>query len=121
MVYLVEETLFPEIVPNELGWVYFGLGLGGINLIKIGHTMRTPDHRGGEVHFNPLCCVPGSKRTERMFHRKYAAERIGKSEWFHLSDRLALDLIVMCTQQGLVKSVEILKFILAERLNQSAA
>lgn len=116
----VVETLFPDWEPAYLTRVYFGLGVDW-ERIKIGITGRQNGHRGGEMHFKELCCVPGDRLIEQRYHRKYAAERIGKTEWFKLSDRLLMDLIIMCVQQGRHESVEILKGILLARLQQAAA
>jgi hypothetical protein len=113
------ETLFPDLEPRYTTRVYFGLGASGD--VKIGITGRQNGHRGGEMHFIELCSVPGDRLTERRFHAKYAADRIGKTEWFRMSDRLLMDLIVMCVQQHHGKSVEILKGIALKRLRQAAA
>src|SRR5258708_5616240 len=71
--------------------VYFGLGACG-ERVKIGLTKRKSGHRGGEMWFIEMCSVPGNRSDESHYHAKYAAERIGQTEWFHLSDRLCLDL-----------------------------
>jgi Meiotically Up-regulated Gene 113 (MUG113) protein len=111
------ETLFPEIQPNTRSRCYWGLDLTG-ERAKCGITTRLVARRGGEVGFNELCSVPGGRSIEEEFHRKYAKERIGNSEWFRLSDRLAFDLLIMCTQQGRVKSVETLKAIMLARIRK---
>lgn len=113
------DTLFPELVILDARRVYFGLGENF--LIKIGTTSRTSGRRGGEMHFAELCSVRGGRTVENFYHGKYAAERVGKTEWFHLSDRLALDLIVMCTEQGRTASAETVKMIIRARLRQAAA
>jgi hypothetical protein len=114
------ETLFPDFEPEYRTRVYFGLG-HDIERVKIGITGRENGHRGGEMHFDELACIPGDRLIERRYHRKYAAERIGTTEWFKLSDRLLIDLIVMCVQQGRHGSTEILKGIMLARLRQAAA
>lgn len=101
--------------------VYFGLSNAGPPLIKIGLTRRATGHRGGELHFTELCHVEGDRLTEANYHRKYAAERIGKTEWFELSDRLLMDLITMCVGQHRTPSVEILKTIIYRRLQERHA
>ena len=111
--YLVE-TLFPELEQRYTTRVYFGLGDNG--QIKIGLTGRPSGHRGGEMHFTDLCTEPGDRLVEHRYHAKYATERIGKTEWFYLSNRLLFDLIAMCVQQGRVRSVETLKAIALARL-----
>lgn len=113
------DTLFPELVPQYRTRVYFGLGLNG--QIKIGITGREDGHRGGEMHFTELCAVPGDRLMEARYHRQYAAERVSRTEWFNLSDRLLLDLIIMCVQQGRHQSAEILKTLVMARLRQVAA
>jgi hypothetical protein len=115
----VIETLFPDLEPTYRTRVYFGLGQNG--QVKIGLTGRTSGRRGGEMHFTELCSVSGDRRTEDSYHMKYADCRIGRTEWFHLTDRLLMDLIVMCVQQGRGKSVEILKGIALGRLQMQAA
>jgi hypothetical protein len=115
----IVETLFPEIQPCYRTRVYFGLGDN--RQIKIGMTGRQNGRRGGEMHFTELCSVPGDKLVEEWHHAKYAAERISRTEWFDLSDRLLIDLMVMCVQQGRHKSVEKLKGITLARLRQMAA
>ena len=115
----MDETLFPNLVILDARRVYFGLG--ETFQIKIGTTSRKSGRRGGEMHFAELCSVRGGRNVEDYYHGKYAAERIGKTEWFHLSDRLALDLIVMCTKQGRTASAETIKMILRTRLKQAAA
>jgi len=112
-------TLFPDLVILDARRVYFALGENG--QIKIGTTSRPSGRRGGEMHFTELCWVRGGRTVEGHYHAKYAAERIGKTEWFYLSDRLAFDLITMCIEQGQLRSAEILKVIMLRRLRQVAA
>ena len=73
------------------------------------------------MHFAELCSVRGGRSVEDYYHGKYAAERIGKTEWFEPSDRLLLDLIVMCTEQGRTAAAETLKMIVRTRLQKKAA
>lgn len=113
------DSLFPELETPYTSRVYFGLGEN--RQTKIGLTGRQNGHRGGEMHFAELCSVPGDRLVEHRYHSKYAAERIGKTEWFELSDQLLLDLVVMCVSQGRTKSVQILKHLLLGRLSQAAA
>lgn len=115
----VVETLFPELQPYYRTRVYFGLGDNG--QLKIGITGRKDGRRGGEMHFTELCAVPGDRLIEQRYHREYAAERIGRTEWFYLSDRLLLDVIVMCVSQGRTRSVEALKDLTLARLRQAVA
>jgi hypothetical protein len=114
------DTLFPDLQPDYHTRVYFGLGVDRDRL-KIGITGRQNGHRGGEMHFEELCSIPGDRFVEQRYHRHYAAERIGKTEWFRLSDRLLMDLIVMCVQQGRARQTEILTGIVLDRLRQAAA
>ena len=100
----VAESLFPDLVPQYRTRVYFGLGDSG--QLKIGVTGRPSGRRGGEMHFDELCSVPGDRLVEQRYRAKYAKERIGKTEWHELSGRLLMDLVVMCVQQGRHKSVE---------------
>jgi hypothetical protein len=98
--------------------VYFGLGACG-ERVKIGLTKRKYGHRGGEMWFIELCSVPDADRTtEAAYHEKYAKERIDRTEWFRLSDRLCMDLIAMCLAQQCTQSYEILKGVLYARLRQ---
>lgn len=99
--------------------VYFGLGQNG--QLKIGITSRANGRRGGEMHFTELCSVPGERGAEEWYHAKYRAERIGRTEWFTLSDRLLLDVVVMCVEQHRTASVEILKRLITARLAQRQA
>lgn len=73
------------------------------------------------MHFTELCSEPGDRLVEQRYRDKYAAERIGKTEWHWLSDRLLLDLIVECAQAGNIKAIETLKTIAMARLRQVAA
>lgn len=118
MIALVD-SLFPELETPYTTRVYFGLGDN--RQLKIGITGRQNGRRGGEMHFDELCCVPGDRLVEHRYHVKYAAERIGKTEWFELSNQLLVDLIVMCVSQGRTKSVLILQRLLLGRLSQAAA
>ncbi len=113
------ETLFPDLIPLDTRRVYFGLGENG--QLKIGTTGRPNGHRGGEMHFTELCSERGGRSVESYYHQKYAAERIGRTEWFHLSDRIALDLIAMCSKQGRDLSAEVVKTLLLRRLRLVAA
>lgn len=113
--------LFDDFPPPVLCRIYFGLSNAGPHLIKIGLTRRAIGRRGGELHFTELCWVEGDRLTEANYHRQYAAERIGKTEWFELSDRLLMDLITMCVGQHRVQSVEVLKTIIYKRLQQRRA
>jgi hypothetical protein len=108
-----DESLFPNLIPLNSRRVYFGLGENG--LIKIGVTSRKSGRRGGEMHFTEMGSVPGGRNVENYYHMKYAAERQGKSEWFEASDRLLLDMTVMCAQQGRDWAVEVLKTMLLRR------
>lgn len=115
----IAETLFGEVETKYTKRIYFGYGING--QIKVGLTGRQNGHRGGEMHFTELCSVPGDMIIEHRYHTKYARERIGKTEWFALSDRLLLDLVVMCVQQGRWQSVDILKTLVTGRMAQAAA
>jgi hypothetical protein len=115
----VIETLYPELEPQYRTRVYFGLGQNG--QLKIGLTGRKDGRRGGEMHFTELCAIPGNRVVEARFHQQYAADRIGRTEWFGLSDRLLMDLIVRCVQQGRSQSVEILRTLIMARLNGRVA
>jgi hypothetical protein len=115
----VIESLFPDLEPVYRTRVYFGLGENG--QVKIGLTGRADGRRGGEMHFTELCAVPGDRFIEHRYHAEYAQERIGRTEWFNLSDQLLMDLIVMCVQQGRGQSVETLKTVALGRLRQAAA
>lgn len=97
--------------------IYFGLEFAE-ERVKIGMTRRKISRRGGEMHFSELCSVPGERVVEDQYHAKYAVERIGRTEWFVLSNRLLLDLMVMCQDQGRARSYEILRRILLRRLRQ---
>ena len=115
----IVETLFPELQPFYQTRIYFGLGENG--QLKIGITGRKDGRRGGEMHFTELCAVPGDRLTEQWYHSKYKAERIGRTEWFNISDQLLLDLIMMCVRQVHTRSVEILRNLVQDRLRQAAA
>lgn len=115
----VLETLFPDLEPTYRTRVYFGLGDNG--QLKIGITGREDGRRGGEMHFTELCAVPGDRFVEQRYHLKYTAERIGRTEWFYLSDRLLLNVTLMCVQQGRSSSVEILKHRILARMQQAVA
>lgn len=97
--------------------VYFGLGACG-ERVKIGLTKRKSGHRGGEMWFIELCSVPGDRDIEAQYHAKYAKERIGRTEWFHLTDQLCIDLIEMCLRQRKTSSYEVLKGVLYARLRE---
>lgn len=114
-----EENLFPDLIPLNTRRVYFGLGENG--LIKIGVTSRKSGRRGGEMHFTEMCAVPGGRNVENHYHMKYAAEKIGKTEWFNPSDRLMLDLIEMCAQQRKEWACAALKTMLLRRKHRDAA
>jgi hypothetical protein len=111
------DTLFDLPVPSTNSRCYVGLDFLG-ERVKFGITIRQVARRGGEVGFNELCSIPGGRSIEQAFLQKYAEERIGDTEWCRLSDRLAFDLIIMCTQQGRVQSVEILKAIMLARIRK---
>ena len=116
----VVESLFAELEPQCRTRVYKGLGVCRTR-VKIGLTSRAIARRGGEMHFTELCSEPGDRLVEQRYRDKYATERIGKTEWHWLSDRLLLDLIVECTQAGNIKAIETLKAIAMARLRQVAA
>lgn len=110
------ESLFPDLPPSTRSRLYWGLGASGD--LKCGITKRLVARRGGEMHFEELCSVPGGRSLEEEIHQKYNAERIGRTEWFRPSDRLLTDLLVLCVQQGRVKSVETLRAIMLRRLRK---
>jgi len=114
-----DETLFPGLIQLDSRRIYFGWGENG--LIKIGVTSRKSGRRGGEMHFTEMCSVPGGRNVENYYHMRYAAERVGKTEWFNPSDRLLLDLIVMCAQQRREWAAEVLKTVLLRRARRDAA
>jgi hypothetical protein len=116
----IVETLFPELQPDCRTRVYQGLG-DCRTRVKIGLTGRAVARRGGEMHFTELCSESGDRLLEQRYHGKYAQERIGRTEWFWLSDRLLLDLIVACVQAGNIKGTETLRAIVMERLQRQAA
>ena len=68
--------------------------------------------------FIELCSVPGDRVDEDRYHAQYATERIGQTEWFHLSDRLCMDMVAMCLAQKRTQSYEVLKGVLYARLRQ---
>lgn len=60
--------------------------------IKIGFS-HDIDRRLGELRREGreprvLATIPGDKQTEQAMHARFAAERIGETEWFRASDRL---------------------------------
>ena len=116
-------SMFPDldehVASRTSSRIYFGLGQNG--QLKIGLTRRRDGRRGGEMHFAELCSVPGGRDVEDWYHAKYAAERIGRTEWFALSNRLLLDVVVMCVAQKRTASVETLKSLILGRLGQVAA
>jgi len=116
----MQETLFDNVVILDTRRVYFGLGACETQ-IKIGTSRRPSGHRGGEMHFDELCAVRGGRSVEEHYHQKYAAERIGKSEWFRLTNRVGFDVMTMCIEQGRIASAERLKHILLKRLQRDAA
>lgn len=109
-IYIVE-SLFPDLEPQYRARVYFGLGDNG--QVKIGITSRPSGRRGGEMHYTELCSVPGDRKVEQEYHQRYAKERCRKTEWFELSQRMLIDLILMCVQQGRTESVQRLKSVRA--------
>lgn len=115
----MQEPLFEDFVILDARRVYFGLSENG--LLKIGTTSRKSGRRGGELHFTELCSVRGGRSVESHYHQKYAADRIGTTEWFRLSGRLAFDLIVMCIEQDRTGSAEVLKSIMLGRLQKEVA
>ena len=110
------DSLFPDFDSKYRARIYFGLGVNG--QLKIGLTSRPNGRRGGEMHFTELCSVPGDKNLEGHYHAQYAAERLGRTEWFKLSDRLLMDVLIMCVQQGRHKLIETLKGIIRSRLRE---
>lgn len=115
-----QDPMFGNVTLLDARRTYFGLSVCNTR-IKIGISKRPSGHRGGEMHFTELCSVRGGRSMEEYYHARYAAERIAKTEWFHLSDRLAFDLIVMCIEQGRTGSAETLKAIMLGRLRKGAA
>lgn len=116
-------SMFPDL-DDELASrcrtrVYFGLGQNG--QLKIGITSRPSGRRGGEMHFTELCSVPGERGREAYYHSKYRAERIGTTEWFHLSDRLLVDILVMCVRFDRMESIETVKALILGRMEQAVA
>lgn len=117
-------TLFPDddrFRSPKATRIYFGLSNNEPHLVKIGLTRRAIGHRGGELHFTELCHIEGDRFTEANYHRKYDAERIGRTEWFKISNRLLMDLITMCVGQHRAASVEVLKAIIYSRLRGPAS
>lgn len=112
------DSLFPDLEPRYLTRIYFGLGDNG--QVKIGLTKRPSGRRGGEMHFTELCSVPGGHLTERMYHDRYAAERIGKTEWFRPSDRLLMDLYAMCVKQERHMTAETVRHLIEQRMRLAA-
>jgi hypothetical protein len=105
--------LFGEVIPPTTR-LYFGYGANG--QVKIGITKRKISRRGGEMWFTELCSLPGGRAEESQYHTKYAKERIGRTEWFWLSDHLLMDLLTMTIGQDRHQATEILKNILYRRL-----
>lgn len=67
--------------------VYFAM-LG--NQVKIGTTANISERFEGSM-LPPtveIWVIPGSYEQERSYHRRFAVERIRRTEWFNLSDRL---------------------------------
>lgn len=60
----------------------------GWGSLKLGYA-ASPTQRCASLQTgNPrrvelIMSVPGGRALERVFHRKFAEHRIGKSEWFH--------------------------------------
>lgn len=50
--------------------------------IKIGYTERPPRRRGGELKTEIIYTLPGNELAERREHARWAANRIGTTEWF---------------------------------------
>ena len=114
----VQLSLFPEL-DDAVGCVYFGLALDG--RIKIGSTCRPIKYRGGELRIRVLLTIPGGELDEHRYHRRYKAERINGSEWFHPTNRLLLDLHALCAEHGQNGSAQLIHAILTSRLSQAVA
>lgn len=108
-------TLMPDL-PEPKGWVYFGLATDG--RIKIGFTRRPLKFRGGELRFRLLVAIQGSEETERMYHRQYAAYRIGESEWFHPAIPLLNELHALCVKHDQPGSARLLRSYMKARERQ---
>jgi hypothetical protein len=91
---------FEGIAPEQLDildgarLVYF-LEAVGLDRVKIGWTNKLKRRLGGlqtasPVRLKLLAALPGSRKDEVAFHRKYKAFRL-HGEWFQLTKRLRLD------------------------------
>lgn len=80
-------SLLPELPRVEQGFVYYATDLHNI---KIGHTLRAPMTRGGELHAQILVEIPGNEWEERRHQRMWRHYRIPGTEWFRPGNELML-------------------------------
>lgn len=77
---MTQLSLLPQPEPDPfVGRVYWMTD--GIR-IKIGYTERPPKRRGGELKLEIIYIAPGDELAERREHKRWAANRIGTTEWF---------------------------------------
>jgi hypothetical protein len=84
---MTQMTLLPDLPALSQPAVYFMTD--GVR-IKIGFTERPPRRRGGELKTEVIWHMPGDEVTERREHRRWAASRIGTTEWFEATPSLIL-------------------------------
>ncbi len=76
--------------------------------IKIGRT-KSLRRRGGELRTQMIYSLPGGPVEEREHHRMWAANRIGSSEWFRVSEDLLLWLFARTYGQHHMREVGVIR------------
>ncbi len=82
----VGEIVDGELPPPRVEVVYY---LRYENRVKIGTSSRPRRRLAAIWHQDLLAFERGDRGLEHRRHAQLAAERFARTEWFHLSDRLA--------------------------------
>lgn len=79
------EVVDGELPPPRLDVVYY---LRYDDRVKIGTTANPRQRFAAIRHHDLLALERGDRRTEQRRHAQFGADRLGKSEWFAMSDVL---------------------------------
>lgn len=79
------DTVDDELPPPRLDVVYY---LRFDDRVKIGTTANPRQRFAAIWHDDLLALERGDRRLEQRRHGQFAADRLGRSEWFALSDAL---------------------------------
>lgn len=102
--------LFPGLPPVVRPTIYC---MTDLVRVKFGFTDRPPRRRGGELKAEVLFSYDGDMEAERREHRRWAASRIGTTEWFEVTPTMLVYIALNVGQNRDARAAQALEWLAA--------